>query len=58
LYRACSKDAEYAPGVQLSQSYMATFVAAVQGKTQSEISNDPSQALNPPNPAARGSTSA
>jgi hypothetical protein len=58
LYRACSKDAEYAPGVQLSQSYMATFVAAVQGKTQSEVSNDPSQALNPPNPAIRGSTSA
>ena len=58
LYRACSKDAEYAPGVQLAQTYMATFVAAVQGKTQSEITNDPSQALNPPNPATRGSLTA
>ena len=54
MYRACSKDAEYAPGLQLAQSYMATFVAAVQGKTESEVSNDPSQGLNPRNPAVRG----
>ncbi|NBS71209.1 hypothetical protein EBT31_20220 [bacterium] len=58
LYRACSKDAEYAPGVQLSQSYLSTFVAAVEGKTQIEITNDPSRSLNPPNPAIRGSTAA
>lgn len=54
LYRACSKDAEYAPGLQLAQGYLATFTAAVQVKTQSEESNDPSQGLNPRNPATRG----
>jgi hypothetical protein len=55
LYRACSKDAEYAPGVQLSQSYMATFVAAIQGKNQSEITSNPTQSLGPSNPPVRGS---
>lgn len=55
LYRACSKDAEYAPGVALSQSYMATFVAAVQGKNQSEITSNPTQSLGPSNPPIRGS---
>jgi hypothetical protein len=55
LYRACSKDAEYAPGVQLSQSYMATFVAAIQGKNQSEITSNPTQSLGPSNPPIRGS---
>lgn len=54
LYRACSKDAEYAPGLQLASQYSAAFVAAVQGKTESEITNDPSMALGPRNPAARG----
>lgn len=55
LYRACSKDAEYAPGVALSQSYMATFVAAIQGKNQSEITSNPTQSLGPSNPPIRGS---
>ena len=55
LYRACSKDAEYAPGVQLSQSYMATFVAAIQGKNQSEITSNPTQSLGPSSPPIRGS---
>ena len=54
MYRACSKDAEYAPGLALAQGYLATFTAAVQVKTESEVTNDPSQALNPRNPAARG----
>lgn len=54
LYRACSKDAEYAPGLQLAQGYMATFVAAIQGKTESEVTNDPTTALGPRNPAIRG----
>lgn len=58
LYRACSKDAEYAPGLQLASQYSAAFVGAIQGKTQSEITNDPSQALNPDNPAVRGTGSA
>lgn len=56
LYRACSKDAEYAPGLQLAQQYSAAFVAAVQGKTESEVTNDPSMALGPRNPAARGTS--
>ena len=56
LYRACSKDAEYAPGLALAQGYMATFVAAIQAKSQSEITNDPTQALSPRNPVARGTS--
>jgi hypothetical protein len=56
LYRACSKDAEYAPGVELAKTYLATFVAAIQGKTESEVTNDPTQALSPRNPAVRGTS--
>jgi hypothetical protein len=55
LYRACSKDAEYAPGLQLAQGYITTFMGAVQGKTASEVTNDPTQALGPRNPPVRGS---
>jgi hypothetical protein len=29
LYRACSKDAEYAPGMQLAQMYMQSFTAVL-----------------------------
>ena len=54
LYRACSKDAEYAPGLALAQQYSAAFVAAIQGKTESEVTNDPTQALSPRNPPVRG----
>jgi hypothetical protein len=57
LYRACSKDAEYAPGLQLAQGYMATFVAAVQGKAGTEAMNDPVQSLNPRNTSVPGSQS-
>lgn len=57
LYRACSKDAEYAPGLQLAQGYLATFVAAVGGKAQTEVANDPVQALNPRNTSVPGSQS-
>jgi hypothetical protein len=55
LYRACTKDAEYAPGLALGQQYSAAFVAAIQGKTESEVTNDPTQALSPRNPPVRGS---
>jgi hypothetical protein len=37
LYKACMKDAEYAPGVALAQGYLATFTAiitAAQGATR------------------------
>lgn len=57
LYRACSKDAEYAPGLALAQGYMATFIAAVGGKAQTETTNDPVQALNPRNTSVPGSQS-
>ena len=56
LYRACSKDAQYAPGLALAQQYSTSFVAAIQGKTQSEVTNDPSTALGPRNPAVRGTS--
>jgi len=56
LYRACSKDAEYAPGLQLAQGYLATFVSAIQGKTDAEVTNEPSQSLGPRNPPIRGTT--
>lgn len=54
MFRACSKDAEYAPGLQLAQGYLATFTASIQGKTQSEATNDPINALNPRNVAIPG----
>jgi len=57
LYRACSKDAEYAPGLQLSSGYLATFTAAITGKTESETINDPTQALGPRSVAIKGSQS-
>ena len=56
LYRACTKDAEYAPGLALGQQYSAAFVAAIQGKTESEVTNDPTQALSPRNPPVRGTS--
>lgn len=37
LYKACMKDAEYAPGVQLAQGYLATFtslITALQGSAR------------------------
>ena len=57
LYRACSKDAEYAPGQQMAQGYLGTFVGAVTAKSQSESGNDPTQALNPRNLSVPGSQS-
>lgn len=57
LYRACSKDAEYAPGLTLAQGYLATFSAAVQGKSTSETLNEPVQSLNPRNTSVPGSQS-
>jgi hypothetical protein len=55
LYRACSKDAEYAPGLQLAQGYLTTFTVALQGKATTEATNDPVNALNPRNVSIPGS---
>jgi hypothetical protein len=57
LYRACSKDAEYAPGLELAKGYLTTFTMAIQAKTQSEVSSTPENALNPRNVSIPGSQS-
>lgn len=57
LYRACSKDAEYAPGLALAQLYMTTFTAAVGGKEEAESKGTPEQGLLPRNPNVPGSIS-
>jgi len=57
MFRACTKDAEYAPGVQLGQMYLATFTAATGVKEQSETRGTPEQGLLPRNPNVPGSMS-
>lgn len=47
MYRACSKDAEYAPGLQLAAGYLQTFMASMTEKSQSEITNSPNQQFAP-----------
>lgn len=56
LYRANSKDAEYAPGLQLAAGYLQTFMASMQAKSTSELANSPNQQLLPFNISAQGST--
>ena len=55
MYRACSKDAEYAPGLALAQAYLTTFTAAIAVKDKSEKEVAPDNALSGRNPAVRGS---
>ena len=57
LYRACSKDAEYAPGLQLAAGYLQTFMASMGQKSQSEIGNSPNQQFAPKDPKNPGSQS-
>ncbi|CAB4135364.1 hypothetical protein UFOVP285_8 [uncultured Caudovirales phage] len=57
LYRACSKDAEYAPGLQLASGYLSTFMAAMQIKSTSELANNPNQNFAPKDPSKPGSES-
>lgn len=47
MYRACSKDAEYAPGLQLAQGYWAAFSSALGFKSAAEVSNSPNLSLTP-----------
>lgn len=47
LYRACSKDAEYAPGLQLAGGYLTTFMAAFQQREKVDKDNSPNQGLTP-----------
>ena len=57
LYRACSKDAEYAPGLQLAAGYLQTFNLAMGVKQEAEIKNSPNQSLQPRNPMMPGTES-
>ena len=52
---ACAKDAEYAPGVALSQMYAGMFSTLVGSKDASEKTNTPNQSLAPYNPSVSGS---
>jgi hypothetical protein len=45
LYRANSKDAEYAPGVQLATGYLSTFLGAFQVREKGDLENSPNQGL-------------
>ena len=57
MYRACAKDAEYAPGVALSRTYAEAFAASVGGKETAELKNTPTLELLPRNPSLPGSES-
>lgn len=57
LYRANSKDAEYAPGLQLSSGYLQTFMAAMGAKTAAETANSPNQQFGPNVPTVPGAES-
>jgi hypothetical protein len=57
LYRANSKDAEYAPGVTLAAGYLQTFMATMQAKSDQELKNSPNQQLDGLNPNIAGSGS-
>ena len=57
LYRANSKDAEYAPGLQLASGYLSTFMAAMQAKTSAETANSPNQQFGPNVPTVPGAES-
>lgn len=56
LYRACSKDAEYAPGLQLAAGYLQTFMTSMQAKTNAELANSPNQMLMPFNTTVPGTS--
>lgn len=57
LFRACSKDADYAPGVALSQYYFQLFAAALGIQSSAETENSPNHQLRPHDPAIPGSVS-
>jgi hypothetical protein len=54
LYRANSKDAEYAPGLALAGGYLQTFMATMAAKSDQEIKNSPNQQLDGVNPDKPG----
>lgn len=56
LFRANSKDSEYAAGLQLATAYWAAFTNALGAKDSAEKENNPNQRLGPFNQADRGSS--
>jgi hypothetical protein len=57
MYRACSKDAEYAPGIALAAGYLQTFMASMTEKSESEMTNSPNQQFTPKDPNRPGTQS-
>jgi hypothetical protein len=47
LYRANSKDAEYAPGIALASGYLTTFMGALQTRDKNDRENSPNLGLRP-----------
>lgn len=47
LYRAISKDAEYAGGAELAAGYLNAFQTALGQKASAETTNNPNQTLSP-----------
>lgn len=56
LFRAYTKDAEYANNTQLAQAYYAQFQGILQGKTGSEVASNPNASLGGFNPNLPGGT--
>lgn len=55
LFRAYSKDAEYAANATLAATYYQQFQGLMQGKISAEAESNPNQALGPLNPNVPGS---
>lgn len=55
LFRAYSKDAEYANNATLASTYYQQFQGLLQGKVTAEAASNPNQALAPFNPNLPGS---
>lgn len=57
LYRACSKNSDYAPNAQLAVAYYTAFTTAMGQKAESEAANSPNQQFAPKDPKNPGSQS-
>jgi hypothetical protein len=57
LYRANSKDAEYAAGIQLAAGYWQSFKETLGFKDKSDATNNPNQSLTPKTQATPGAIS-
>lgn len=56
LFRACAKDAEYAPGVALAQMYLQLFTAALTAAGSGEQQGNPNNDLSAGTPTPRGTS--